>query len=170
MPAAAKARLTSFEPAILPVEGGHVTAVTKESITIRTMVRKDLVTFPFHDALAAGGVQKYASGSTAYRARDVRIGDEVWLSICAEAKGKFCAEINIRNRPGGRVPEAVVDSLKPSYADRQNAKNDFNDFGIPIPERFNKRLPVIKYSKERDEELRKVIEELNAKNEKQSKK
>jgi len=138
----ANARVTSFIPAILPLDGGHVVTVTKESITIRTSVRKEIVTYPFHDELAAGKVHEYAKGVTGYRTRDVHVGDEVWLGICSEDGKKFCAEINIRKRPGGRVPEAFADGPKPTYAERRNADNDLADFGIPIPERFNPPPPI----------------------------
>ena len=117
----------------LPLEGGPVVEVTKAAITIRTA--KGVLTFPFHDALAAGGVQKSGDEVSGYRAKDVLVGDVVWLGIWTENEKKFCAEISIRKRPAGRVPESpIFKSLKPSYAVRQNAENDLKDFGIPIPE------------------------------------
>lgn len=134
VPRAKVPRETSFVPATLPVVHGHVTAVSKTEITIRASARTDIITYPLHDELAAGGVHEHATHSMGFRAQDVRVGDEVWLGICTEEGKKFCAEISIRKRPGGRVPEAFVDSLKPSYAVRKNAENDFNDFGIPVPQ------------------------------------
>jgi len=90
----------------------------------------------------------------------------VWLGICTEEGKKFCAEISIRKRPAGRVPEAHVDGHKPSYAARRNADNDIADFGIPIPNEFKSVRPIVP---EIDEKLEKYLIELNAKIEAQVK-
>lgn len=155
----------------LPLEGGPVVEVTKAAITIRTA--KGVATFPFHDALAAGGVQKYAGEVSGYRVKDVLVGDVVWLGIWTENEKKFCAEISIRKRPGGRVPESpVFKSLKPSYAVRQNAENDLKDFGIPIPENcksaFLRPITAEQLKKEQEmvDELLRDLKALKAKMEK----
>ena len=145
---AEEARPTIFAPLTLPLKAGTVVELNKKEITIRLAGTGKNVTYPFHDALAAGGMHKGVSYWNGYRVRDVQVGDEVWLAICSEGEVKFCAEISIRQRPGGRVPESSDEGENPpTYAMMRNAENDFKDFGIPIPENCKPRIPGLKPKK-----------------------
>ncbi len=127
-------RPTEFATASLESVLGTVLEVTKTSITFRPDGKKDPVTFPLHDALAAGRLQRCASYPFGYLASDLKVGDIVWLSLCVEDGKKFIADICIEKRPGGRVPESSKPGQEePTWAMRKNAINDLKDFGIPIP-------------------------------------
>lgn len=127
-------RPTEFPPASLPSAQGIVVEVDKTHISLRPHGKKDVTAYPLHDALAAGRLQACATYSNGYLASDLRVGDEVSLSLCDEDGKKFVADICIEKRPGGRIPESSKPGQqKPTWAMRKNALNDLNDFGIPIP-------------------------------------
>lgn len=140
-------RKVAFPPASLDLANGHVVQITDKVITIRTDGAKEFKTFPLHDALAAGKYQECASPAFSYRAKDLRVGDVVSVGIHTEGNQTYCAEICLRKRPGGRVPNSprsiALGGDTCSHALRQNAENDFADFGIPLPKAYQRVDPEV---------------------------
>ncbi len=150
-------RVTEFAPASLPGRAGYIVAVNDDGIVLRAAGTKEITTYPLHDALAAGRLQRHAMAAYGYLASDLEVGDRVVLSLCEDDGAKYCAEIRIVKRAGGRVPESrTVGERKPTYATQQNARNDFQDHGIRIP--ADALHPTI--TPEQLEEYRKMVEQL----------
>lgn len=127
-------RQVSFLPGTFPIHEGNVKAINKETMTIHLKRPGKMETYPFHVALADGGVQKNACGKDGYRVEDVRVGDHVEVGVWKEGNIHYVVQICILKRPGGRVPESPRERQAPAtYARMQNAKNDFEDRGIPVP-------------------------------------
>jgi hypothetical protein len=154
---------------------GTVTAVTRDSITIQSpeMTRmtqrfdpdgvKRWVTevlqaqppkqFAVSEVLAAGGVPMEPRGSYRvfedymYRLTDVKVGDWVNIKYARVDGVNTCDHINIRKRPGGRIPplpEGVREHSFIPYHEYMNAYWDLEDKGIPFPGHFKhlRRWPV----------------------------
>jgi hypothetical protein len=128
--------------------GGVVVAVGKDSITIDGGCTIDgnnrpRTTYPVSAVLAAGGVDRNGIASEVYRLSDVRVGDKVDLfghrvnGICT------CTRISIRRRPGGRVPPSQDSETwaRFRYHEYANALQDFEEKGIPVPDRFKPKPP-----------------------------
>lgn len=90
--------------------------------------------------LSAGGVPGTAP-YYAYRMSDLKDGDLVEVLYNSRAGGDVAECLCIRRRPNGRVPPAPGDkaTLLP-FHERMNAQQDFEEKGIPIPEKF-RRMP-----------------------------
>lgn len=93
--------------------------------------------FPLSQPLATGEVGNSFAyrNSPAYRAADVRVGDEVEVGTDTEDGRKVCAWISIERRPGGRVPPAAREDVSdrfPRHHERMNALQDWEDAGVPL--------------------------------------
>lgn len=98
--------------------------------------------FTLSNSLARGdtGDSPMFQGNTAYRASDVRIGDEVQLDLSGPREQKVCVRILIERRPGGRVPPAPQETVyegRPHHHEFQNVLQDWES-GSPIPEAYRK--------------------------------
>ena len=114
-----------------------LTLLTGEDMPIR---REDQPArrFPVDPASPAGGFRAEADRS--YRLADVRVGDEVSLSNKLVDGVWVCREILIRRRPGGRVPPMPGEGPNPRagpYHERMNAYQDYEDFGTPLPAKYD---------------------------------
>ena len=119
---------------------GKVLAITKDSILI-SPEGKPPVSYPFHDRLASGTVHKKVVEATSYKVSDIEAGDFVNLGLIAENKQNYCVDLNIVERPGGRIPAGqIVDKNRPWYQ-WVNAEIALRDKGIPIPEHLKPRAP-----------------------------
>jgi hypothetical protein len=115
-----------------------LTTAFGQTTTIR---RADLPPRKFRvsEALAAG---RYGgqSESQAYRLTDVRVGDEVDLELERLDGVWECTSIRIRRRPGGRIPpsrEATsIQFPELAWHERMNAEQDWEEKGIPVPNKF----------------------------------
>lgn len=115
--------------------------VTDDLIEIREKV-KDLVvvnTYPAHDYLAAGKVQSGAPDNYAYRLQDVKKGDVVRIGVLTESEKMYCAEICIRERPGGNIPASQRPTENKPYHLKRQAQLDEEQKGVSIPQ--NLRSP-----------------------------
>ena len=139
---APKERVIDFHIHEMEFVGGTVVAITKESIMI-SPEGKALVTIPFHDRLAAGGIQKHACAGCSYLVGDVKVGDLVSLSTIIENKQLHCVEISIWERLDGLVPPGQIVDKKQPFHERRNVENALRDKGTPIPEHLIPMAPTI---------------------------
>lgn len=98
--------------------GGTVTKVTKDSITIQSIVwpEEQPRTFAVSESLAAGKVPVeprrqpgarhtyFVAPEYMYRLTDVKVGDSVGISYARENGVDICDHIRIARRPDGLVP------------------------------------------------------------------
>ena len=125
------------EPIVGELFRGTVTGVARDSITLK-LQKGQTQQFPIGSCLASGGFfpDQYP---LSYRLSDVAVGDkvEIW---CLELNGVLrCETICIDRRPGGRVPpNPGEDANHPRpWHERMNAKQDFEEKGIPLPAKFD---------------------------------
>ena len=93
-----------------------------------------------------------AAISDTYRLSDLKLGDEVSIRYQRVGKVAVCQTIQIKSRPGGRVPPAPGEGKVPEhfgpYHEYANALQDLQEKGIPLPVKY--RLPGME-SKPRSE-------------------
>lgn len=141
---------------------GVVTAVTKNSITVRyknwpprEFAASDVLArgeVPMHPRLGYARGKYYVGASSMYRLTDVRVGDWVMISYAYINKKSICDHISITKRPGGKVPplpaeaEALMwTATAPGhppyipYHERMQARWDLEDKGLPYPAKFGDR-------------------------------
>jgi hypothetical protein len=84
------------------IDGAVVTLCGTTGLEAKPTVR----TFEAIDALAEGGLQKWASGCNTYLWSDLRTGDVVRLGIVLDEveQKRYCVEVCINRRPGGKLP------------------------------------------------------------------
>jgi hypothetical protein len=150
---------------------GTVTALTKESITIRFDNQKDRTprAFKASDTLAAGGVPVeprrdlsegyHVPSLLMYRLTDVKVGDWVLIRYARIDGQAICDHICIQKRPGGLVPPLTEEAegrdrprqlpgrpprLFIPYHEYMNAYWDLVDHDTPFPVWFgdNRRWPA----------------------------
>ena len=121
---------------------GIVTGVAgKDVIAVVAKNDTEPVSYQTYFHLKSGKVWPGVKEPRGYRMQDVREGDHVRLSIYTEEKQKFCVDISVQKRPGGRVPPSWVEDpnfkliAKIRYHEWMNETNDLKDFGIPRPVR-----------------------------------
>lgn len=98
--------------------------------------RRFLVT----EALAAGRLTDADRTDRSYRLVDIMINDEVLLVNHLKDGDFVCNEIKIRRRPGGRVPPLPAEKpdIRPGpYHEAMNAHQDYEDWGIPLPDKYD---------------------------------
>lgn len=118
-------------------EGYTVIGLTGAQVIIRES-DQPARSFTFSQELAAGGAPEGLWAADSYRVRDVKVGDRIAIRYLAGDK-EVCTQIRIVERPGGRVPASpgdAGDAQGIKYHERQNAENDWQYEGIPIPDRF----------------------------------
>lgn len=115
-----------------------VTTAAGQVVTIR---RSDLPPRKFRASavLAGGGVPNDADDCRAYRLADVRVGDEVSIEGRKVDGVWECLSICIDRRPGGWVPPSASAGKTPPHPWHEwaNAMQDWEEKGIPLPEKFN---------------------------------
>lgn len=148
--------------------GGPVTAVTKASITIvylggeettlrfspqgklvdkaiTRIPRQPPKTFRVSEALAAGKFDSGGGSAFSYRLSDVRVGDRVCIWYNRVDGVDICERISIDRRPGGRIPPAPGQRSEDpiQWHEWMNAQQDFEEKGIPIPDKYLPHCPGI---------------------------
>jgi hypothetical protein len=116
---------------------GTVTEVTRDSITLK-LQKEQTQRFLVGSCLASGGFFP-DQHPRSYRLSDVAVGDRIQI-CCLELNGVLrCETIRIDRRPGGRVPpNPGEDTNHPNpWHERMNAKQDFEEKGIPLPKKFD---------------------------------
>lgn len=112
--------------------------------------------FVARGALAEGSYSKREMWGSTYRLADVQIGDRVKVNGTVLNGVEYIEAISIRRRPGGRVPPApgqVADPLfipndsrfkdpQPWYHERMNAEQDWEERGVPIPDKYHPGGPI----------------------------
>ena len=139
--------------------GGIVKEVTKSTITVacskvlveRSGYDKDgrdvdsffvippaVRTFQLCDHLARGEYRTGVVYTSNYRVKDVEVGDKVSIEWSRHVGIEICEAIWIRRRPGGRVPPAPSEpaNQRRPWHELMNAERDFEEKGIPVPDRF----------------------------------
>jgi hypothetical protein len=115
-----------------------VTAVDKSSITLRGTGEKEPMRFPAGGVLV--GERPISSyGGFGYPLADVRVGDIVCIETVHIDGADICVEVIIYRRPGGKIPPWPGDDV-PGVRIRRHERNqayqDWEEKGIPIPEKF----------------------------------
>jgi hypothetical protein len=99
--------------------------------------------FPVRGPLAAGGYPEKELPGNTYRLADLAVGDRVGVTGKLLGEAAFAESLSIHRRPGGRVPPAPADLAKapplnqPYYHEMQNAEQDWEDHGIPLPKGYH---------------------------------
>jgi hypothetical protein len=150
-----KAQIGETEVAL----GGFVTAIGEDSITIRpgeskeTAIRFDAagrVAAEVTTVIPARPPIKIALSKTlmdgeagmpaphSYGIKDVKVGDRVVIDLSRKHGVTTCVAICIQRRSGGRVPPAPGErpGNPTPWHERCNAEQDFEEKGIPLPEKF----------------------------------
>jgi len=141
------------------VWGGIVTVLGKDGLWVKGLVdqpyapkrvRKELY-LPFSQCLRNGKFSSAVAGAAAqsYLPAHLQVGDIVILDFQRDDGKDRCTSIMICKRPGGRVPPSPnfeSDKFQAKlcgyrYHEYANAKQDLEERGIPLPERF-KPKPV----------------------------
>ncbi len=142
------------------VLGGIVTSVRQDAITVspgnsaETKIKfndrgqviaqavnlsppRPPITLKLSKTLSSGEYSMQAGIAGSYRIKDVKVGDQVVLSISHVNKEVTCTTICIQRRPGGKVPPAPGDSSRNPHPwhERCNALQDLELKGSPFPEK-----------------------------------
>lgn len=125
---------------------------TRDQVTL-TLLDGDLLPVRHHDlpvrrfrvsrTLAGGGFDPSAPPGATYRLSDVRVGDRAGVELRRDGDEDVAHQIGIGRRPGGRVPPAPgqdPDARNPHH-ERANAWQDFEERGIPLPDKYD---PVVR--------------------------
>jgi hypothetical protein len=122
---------------------GQVTAVDEFSITIRAW-GEEPKRFPAAGKLAGQQPIEPEQGS-GYVLSDVRVGDLVSIRYyTSHRRGilEVCLEVKIWRRPGGKIPpwpgdgDPLTNERGTRFHQRMQAYQDWEEKGIPIPEKF----------------------------------
>jgi hypothetical protein len=112
------------------------------SFTDRLIPAAPPETFKFAQSLIDGKPGKCFGESFSYRITDVQVGDHVMIGRSSLNGVDYCHMICIYRRPGGKIPPAP-DDKKGKYVHRKyqwheyyQARQDFEEKGIPIPDKF----------------------------------
>lgn len=113
---------------------GKVVAVAKDSITILVDGEKNPTKYPAHEALNSGRVIYWEGDPTCYLLEDVKVGDEVSVGTGTIKDTTFALYISIRKRPDGKIPPSRNPNTNQPWHELMQARIDFKEKGIPIPE------------------------------------
>ena len=100
------------------------------------------VAFQAGNILADGGFSEALMAPYSYRWSDVKVGDRVSIRFEKVGGARNCTAIRIERRPGGRVPAAQLKEQDPfhkgipQWHELANALQDFEEKGIPLPEKY----------------------------------
>ena len=133
-------RKLDFDLAQRKVMTGKVMAVQNDGVTI-TFPRQDKVYYQFHDRLLSKTVQSKATPDFSYRRADIKVGDIVSVGLIKDYYELCCADVSIRERPGGSVPAPQIVHKTCPYHEQRNAEIAFRDKGTPIPGHLSPILP-----------------------------
>ncbi|MBN9522869.1 hypothetical protein J0H58_30870 [bacterium] len=123
-------------------EGMVVTVLSGQEVLVRNA---DLPThrFPAAPALLHGTPHRVLPSPKhhCHLLPDVRVGDKVQLYLFGALGKEECVGVTILRRPGGRVPHSAVNpEFFRGLTDRNNAYQDHEELGTPIPDRFRRDL------------------------------
>lgn len=142
--------------------GGTVTAVDKGSISVAAEAKKieqynakgefvKAIIIPAQPPrkftavgpLAEGRFLKDGSPWAQYRLSDVKVGDKVFFDWLRFGNVYQVHYVSIRRRPGGRVPPSPGEKPgeKNPWHEKANAFQDLEEKGIPLPEKYQPKLP-----------------------------
>ena len=100
-------RKLDFDFAERRLLSGQVKAITEYGVTIAAPRQKP-VCYWFHDRLYLKTLQKKATPAFSYLNTDVKVGDIVELGLIPVNYTVACADVSIRERPGGLVPAPQI--------------------------------------------------------------
>ncbi len=135
-PGGLTATVATGQAVIVSREDVHVISLDGR-ITVLNRSAQPPRKFELSNQLASGGDARDRGECYAYKASDVRIGDEV--DVVGEfVDGKWrCAAIRITRRSGGQVPPSqLAHTTKRPWHFTANAWQAWEEHGIPLPE-FN---------------------------------
>jgi hypothetical protein len=117
---------------------GTVVDVRADFIEVQPHGKKEAVKYPPHVLLATGAVCHYESDALCYLLADVKKGDDVGVRVGTvdEEKGPEAFCIRVNKRPGDVVPASRKPSGDFPYHVNQQARNDHEEKGTPLPERM----------------------------------
>lgn len=116
---------------------GRVVDISPRTITIDTdFYEKQLMVTPL---LASGQIEKPPVPAALHNFTDVKIEDKVVIDLRRTKGVDTCWAIGIHRRPGGRIPPGQDEFLAIRHHERLQAYQDWEEKGIPIPDRF---IPV----------------------------
>jgi hypothetical protein len=118
-----------------------VVEVTVDSILVREDRPGRLRRFVVSATLAAGDYPRSPILSQRYKLSDVNVGDIVNIDYNRINGMDICWAVGVRRRPGGRIPHGHYppDSLYLPHEQAQ-ALQDFEEHGIPLPEKYRPRF------------------------------
>ena len=85
--------------------------------------RRGKVYYPFHDRLDSKTVQEKATSAFSYLKTDIKVGDILSIGVIKQGHGvPCCADVSIRERPGGLVPAPQIVHKSCPYHEQRNAE------------------------------------------------
>ena len=134
-------RKLDFDVAERQLLSGQVKAITEDGVTIAAPRQKTVI-YWFHDRLRDRTLQKKATPAFSYLKTDIKVGDIVELGLIPANYTVACADLCIRERPGGLVPAPQIVHNNCPYHEQRNAEIAFRDKGTPIPVPLRPLLPA----------------------------
>lgn len=118
---------------------GFVLAFSADGIVIRTQNGHQHSFLTGKILKSAPHIGKYVPAHS-YSLADLKVGDEVIIFYFTCNNVDYAELLCIRRRPGGRVPMAPGEDSTFRYAwhERCNAHQDFEEKGIPLPEKYTR--------------------------------
>jgi len=119
---------------------GKVVAVTDRSITIKPEVGGANRLYPVTALLASGDYPRVGARGRWYKLADIKVGDKVEVEYDRKGGIEICTAVCMRRRPGGKVPAGHYPAnLGYQPHERCQALQDFEEKGIPLPEKYDPR-------------------------------
>lgn len=114
---------------------GTVVSVNAGVIELEVKGKNDTVKYPAHELLSTGAVCHWLTDSCCYLLDDVKKGDVVivGVGVVDKKRGEECFYVSIRKRPGKEVPASRKVSEAAPHHKIQQARNEYEEKGTPIP-------------------------------------
>lgn len=126
---------------------GTVLDVSDKFIEVKPKDGGEVKKFTPHTLLATGRLPIWErSDCRCYMLEDVRKGDEVSVGFgtVVPADGEQAFFVMILKRPGGKLPPTRKITLDHPYHTDQQAINDYEEFGTPLPKHLQKKAQYLK--------------------------
>jgi hypothetical protein len=121
-------------------KSGTVTAVGKEFIEVRAVGETEAKRYQAHEILSSGRIIYWETDATSYLLDDVKVGDEVMVGTGILRDTNFAMYLSIERRPGGKIPASRNPSERRPHHEWLQARIDFKEKGIPIPEHLQDKF------------------------------
>lgn len=135
---------------------GTVTRLGKDGFSIKGWVNQPVAPKRYNGELhlqlsadlRAGRFSPGTPAAQSYLPENLRVGDGVLIEFDRRGGAAICTSIMIYKRPGGRVPpspnvkedEKIERAFGYKWHEGQNARNDWQDRGIPLPDKFKPKV------------------------------